>query len=219
MMRTRKTMLALCFALLGLLCLSGCDYKVPENQATASGEELFELCRSCHGAQGEGQQQFHAPAIAGLPQWYIEAQLKKFKSGARGTHPNDVTGMMMRPMTKSFHNDGDLKMVAAYVSMMPKIAPAPVMAQQGDAARGKTLFTPCTACHGQDGSGNEIVKAPPLNHASDWYLLLQLQKFKEGIRGSSGTDIEGAQMVPMMITLKDEQAMKDVVAHIATLRR
>ena len=64
-----------------------------------------------------------------------------------------------------------------------------------------------------------IVKAPPLNHASDWYLLAQLKKFKDGIRGSSGMDIEGAQMMPMANTLKDEQAMKDVVAHIATLRR
>ena len=102
---------ALCL-ILGLLWLTGCDYKVPEKQATASGEELFELCKSCHGEHGEGQQQFHAPAIAGLPQWYIEAELKKFRSGARGTHPSDVTGMMMRPMTKSFHNEGDLTTVA-----------------------------------------------------------------------------------------------------------
>jgi cytochrome c553 len=220
-MRTRKTMY-----LIGLLCLAGCDYKVPKvsefaeaKEATASGEELFELCKSCHGAYGEGQEQFHAPAIAGLPQWYIEAQLKKFRSGARGTHPNDITGMMMRPMTRSFHTAGDLTTVAAFVANMNKVAPEPVMAQQGDAARGKALYTPCTACHGQDGAGNEQVKAPPLNHASDWYLLAQLKKFKDGVRGGTGTDIEGAQMVAQVNILKDEQAMKDVVAHIATLRR
>jgi cytochrome c oxidase subunit 2 len=93
------------------------------------------------------------------------------------------------------------------------------MAQQGDAARGKTLYTPCTACHGPDGNGNEQVKAPPLNHASDWYLLAQLKKFKDGVRGGSAVDIEGAQMIAQVNMLKDEQAMKDVVAHIATLRR
>jgi cytochrome c553 len=204
---------------LGVLGLTGCDYKVPPEQPTASGEEIFELCRSCHGTHGEGQEQFHAPAIAGLPQWYIEAELKKFRSGARGTHPDDVTGMMMRPMTRSFHNDGDMKAVAAYVSSLPPAVGAPVLAKQGDAARGKTLYTPCTACHGPDGAGNEQVKAPPLNHASDWYLVAQLKKFKDGIRGGSGMDIEGAQMMPMAKTLADEQAMKDVVAHIATLRR
>jgi cytochrome c553 len=219
MMRTRKTMFPHCVILAGVLCLAGCDYKVPEKEATASGEELFELCRSCHGAQGEGQQQFHAPAIAGLPQWYIEAQLKKFRSGARGTHPNDITGMMMRPMTRSFHNDGDMTTVAAYVANMPKIAPEPVLAHEGDAARGKALYTPCTACHGPDGAGNEQVKAPPLNHASDWYLLAQLKKYKEGVRGATGTDIEGAAMIAQVAMLKDEQAMKDVVAHIASLRR
>lgn len=218
-MRTRKITRSMAPALLiGALCLAGCDYKVPEKEATASGEELFELCKSCHGANGEGQEQFHAPAIAGLPQWYIEGQLKKFRTGARGTHPNDITGMMMRPMTRSFHNDGDLTTVAAYVANMNKIAPAPVLAQ-GDAARGKALFTPCTACHGPDANGNEQVKAPPLNHASDWYLLAQLKKFKDGVRGGNPIDIEGAQMIAQVTMLKDEQAMKDVVAHITSLRK
>ncbi|MBI2301994.1 MAG: beta-galactosidase trimerization domain-containing protein, partial [Armatimonadetes bacterium] len=30
-----------------------------------------------------------APAIAGLSAWYVEAQLRKFRIGARGTHPSD----------------------------------------------------------------------------------------------------------------------------------
>ena len=88
-----------------------------------------------------------------------------------------------------------------------------------DPARGKALYTPCTACHGPDGNGNEQVKAPPLNHASDWYLLAQLKKFKDHVRGGNAIDIEGAQMIAQVTMLKDEQAMKDVLAHIATLRR
>jgi len=125
----------------------------------------------------------------------------------------------MRPMTRSFHNDADLTEVARYVAGMNKVAPQAALAQAGDAARGKALYTPCTACHGPDGNGNEQVKAPPLNHASDWYLLAQLKKFKEGVRGGNAIDIEGAQMIAQVNMLKDEQAMKDVVAHIATLRR
>ena len=216
-MRTLKTIPRSGAILLGMWLLAGCDYKIPAEQATASGEELFQLCQSCHGENGQGQPQYHAPDIAGLPQWYIEAQLKKFKSGARGTHPDDTTGMMMRPMTMSFHNEGDLKAVAAYVASLPKVVPAPELAG-GDATRGKTLFAPCTACHGPDAAGNPLVHAPPLNHASDWYLLAQLKKFKEGIRGGNPADIEGAQMRPMANTLPDEQAMKDVVAHIVALR-
>jgi cytochrome c553 len=48
-------------------------------------------------------------------------------------------------------------------------------------------------------------------------LLAQLKKFKDGIRGGTLADIEGSQMRPMATALADEQAMKDVVAHIATL--
>jgi cytochrome c oxidase subunit 2 len=129
----------------------------------------------------------------------------------------DRTGMMMRPMTLSFRNEADLKTVAAYVALLPKVSPPNVLAD-GNPARGKTLFAACAACHGTDAAGNAQVKAPPLDHSSDWYLVEQLRKFKGGIRGSSPADIEGAQMRPMMAILTDEQAIKDVVAHIVTLR-
>lgn len=204
-------------AALFLMILAGCGYKVPEKEATASGQEIFQLCSSCHGEAGEGHQEYNAPAIAGLPVWYIEAQLKKFRSGARGAHPADVAGLMMRPMTRSFHNEADLKEVAAYVSKLPRPAPAPVLTG-GSAEHGKTLFTVCTACHQADGSGQPLVKAPPLKQASDWYLFAQLKKFKAGIRGTNAQDIEGAQMRPQASILADEQAMKDVVAYIATLK-
>jgi cytochrome c oxidase subunit 2 len=126
--------------------------------------------------------------------------------------------MLMRPMTKSFHNEGDLKVIAAYVSTLPRPEPAHEL-EGGDPAKGKALFATCSACHGPQGAGMERVKAPPLVHASDWYLLAQLKKFKQGIRGATPADVEGSQMRPMAAALADEQAMKDVVAHIATLGR
>lgn len=198
--------------LLGL----GCGYKVPE-APTARGDEIFKLCGECHGPTGEGNPDYHAPAIAGLPQWYLESQLKKFKSGTRGAHPHDQTGMMMRPMTMALRNEADLKTIAAYVATLPPTMPEPTVG--GDATRGQSLFAVCTACHGPDAKGNEQLKAPPLTHTSDWYLVAQLKKFKDGLRGTNPADVEGATMRPMMATLADEQAMKDVVAHIATLRR
>lgn len=215
--RALKAVQSRCLGVALAVVALGCDYKVPKEQATASGEEIFQLCRQCHGPEGDGRQQYNAPSIAGLPQWYIEAQLKKFRTGARGTHPADITGMQMRPMALSFHNDGDLKAVAAYVSSMPRPEPAPVVAG-GNAAHGQTAYAVCAACHGADGAGNELVKAPPLKRASDWYLLRQLEKFKEGHRGTNPRDIEGAQMRPMAVALVDVQAMKDVVAHITTLK-
>lgn len=202
---------------LALLALAaGCDWDIHPPEATASGQEIFELCTSCHGTQGQGNPKFNAPAIAGMPKWYLEAQLHKFRTGVRGTHPNDITGMQMRPMAISFHNDQDVQAVAGYVASLPR--PQGASTAGGDAAKGQALYAPCTACHGADGAGNEQLKAPPLKHGSDWYLIAQLKKFKAGERGANPGDLEGAQMRPMAAILADEQAMKDVVAHIMTLK-
>jgi len=214
-MRTPISLLRLPM-LFAALVLAGCEYEIHPPEATASGEEIFELCTSCHGSQGQGNPKFNAPAIAGLPKWYLESQLKKFRTGVRGTHPADITGMQMRPMAISFHNDQDLQTVAGYVAGLPR--PTATSSAGGDAAKGAALYAPCTACHGPDGAGNEQLKAPPLKHGSDWYLIAQLKKFKAGERGANPGDLEGAQMRPMAATLADEQAMKDVVAHIMTLK-
>ena len=65
---------------------------------TLPGKELFAACASCHGDNGTGQANIAAPNIAGLPAWYVEAQLVKYRSGIRGAHPDDLEGLRMRPM-------------------------------------------------------------------------------------------------------------------------
>lgn len=88
---------------------------------------------------------------------------------------------------------------------------------EADAAAGKASYGTCLACHGPDGKGNEALKAPPIAGQHDWYLVSQLKKFRAGIRGTNPKDVTGAQMRPMSLTLADEQAVKNVVAHIGTL--
>jgi cytochrome c oxidase subunit II len=63
----------------------------------------------------------------------------------------------------------------------------------------------------------QATNGPPLAHQSDWYLLSSLERFKSGIRGSSPNDANGAVMRGMAAILQDEQAMKDVIAHITSL--
>ena len=75
------------------------------------------------------------------------------------------------------------------------------------------------ACHGPTGGGNEAMRAPPLAKLDDWYVLTQLKKFKAGIRGTNPADLSGATMRPMAATLPDEQAMRDVIAHIQGLSK
>lgn len=194
---------------------TGCNQAAASEDGHTSEKQIFELCAQCHGKDGMGRQDIGAPAIAGLPAWYVDAQLYKFERGFRGTHPADTAGMRMRPMALAVAGPEDMKKVAEYVSLLPKqkVKTKTVM---GDPKRGRALFSPCVACHGPSGKGNEITKAPPLAGLQDWYLLTQLEHFKSGVRGSNPEDLTGTQMKPFASSL-DEQGMKDVVAYIATL--
>jgi cytochrome c553 len=187
-------------------------------QKTLPGSELYAACASCHGKAGEGNLVLKAPLIAGLPAWYVEAQLIKFKTGARGAHPDDLEGLRMRPMSRQMLNDGEVKSVSAYIAQLQAKKPAPSI-EGGDAAAGQAGYATCGACHGPTGAGLEAMKAPPLAGQSDWYLMAQLLKFKSGVRGTAPGDTTGGQMRPMAMTLANEQAIKNVVAHISTMSR
>jgi cytochrome c oxidase subunit 2 len=83
---------------------------------------------------------------------------------------------------------------------------------------GQASYAVCSACHGAQGEGNQMLNAPSLAGQSDWYLKRQLKNFKHGIRGSNNSeDIFGAQMAPMAATLVDDAAIDNVVAYISTL--
>ena len=181
------------------------------------GRKIFALCAQCHGGDAGGNSLFLAPAIAGLKLWYIERQLEFFRSGVRGLHPEDVAGMRMAPMARTLRKDEDLAAVAAYVASLPPTRPEPEI-HGGDAERGKTHYALCGSCHAVDGAGNELMSSPGLKYASDWYLLSQLEKYRAGVRGADpGSNPNAALMGQFAMTLPDEQALKDVVAHIMTL--
>lgn len=184
----------------------------------ARGKELFANCVACHGAAGEGNATLKAPAIAAMPQWYVEAQLQKFQTGARGAHPDDSEGLRMRPMSMTVKGEANISAVAAYVATLAPARPAASLSG-GDVNAGKASYAVCAACHGPAGEGNPALKAPPLTQTQDWYLLAQLTKFKAGVRGAKPEDASGATMRPMALMLADEQAMKNVLAYVRTLAK
>jgi cytochrome c553 len=181
------------------------------------GEKLFGLCIQCHGSEGGGNEVYLAPSIAGMDAWYLEVQLKKFKDGLRGMHPEDTGGMRMEPMSRTLRSDADVSLVSAHIAGLAPVYPEPVL-KGGDAAKGKALYSACMACHGPDASGNQAMGSGPLRYSSDWYLLVSLEKYKAGIRGAAPGDQTGSVMRGMSALLKDQQAMKDVIAYIMTLR-
>lgn len=186
-------------------------------QDLARGEALYGLCTQCHGADGAGDPLSLAPSIGGQPQWYVERQLHNFKQGLRGMHPDDLGGLRMYPMSLSIRSDEDIQALAAYVASLPAIHPEPTV--EGDASKGKAYFVTCAACHGADGAGNQAMNAPRLVGTSDWYLVETLKKYKAGIRGGNPSNANSVMMRGMALSLPDDQAINDVVAHILTLSK
>jgi len=200
----------------GLLALGAALAGTASAEDQERGRSLYALCAQCHGPEGEGMQLSLAPAIAGLDQWYVESQLKMFRSGARGTHPDDMAGMRMHPMSLWLRKDEDITAVASYVASMPRARPEPAVAG-GDPEKGKTLYQTCAQCHGPEAGGDQTKNAPPLRNQSGWYLVDALQKYKAGIRGSNPANSNAILMRGMANILPDDQAIKDVVAYIETL--
>ncbi len=185
--------------------------------ATVFAEEAsYAICVTCHGADGAGNIALNSPAIAGQESWYLETQLKNFKSGIRGAHKADMYGMQMRPMALTLADDAAVTRVSGYVSAMK---PAKITnTVEGNAESGKALYMVCAACHGQDAKGLKAMNSPDLTLQQDWYLVRQLQNFKAGSRGSDPKDVFGQQMRPMAMILANDQAINDVVAYINSLR-
>lgn len=185
-------------------------------KADARGEQLYRNCTICHGPDGQGIPLQLAPALTGLSEKYLVEQLKKFKSGLRGAHAEDVAGLRMLPMAQTMITEDDMQAVASYIVSLGS-SPIETTLEGGDPVKGQATYATCLACHGPDGKGNDLLNAPSLVNQHDWYHLVQLKNFKSGVRGSNPQDISGAQMRPMSMLLADEQMMKDVIAYINTL--
>jgi len=197
------------------LGLAACD-ATPPPVGMVRGAELFETCQPCHGPQAAGNPDIQAPAIAGLPQWYIEAQLHGFQQGWRGKHPDDLAGLRMRPMAVTLNRDGDIESVAQYVAAMEPHYPESTL--HGNAGAGAAQYEAvCTACHGPAARGDEVLRAPPIVQLPDWYLVQELQNFRQGARGADPADTWGITMRSNTLAMTD-QAMADVIAYVQTLR-
>lgn len=213
----RSAYVGLIAAIVAAACLVlGCESS--PRSANARGQAVFDTCRPCHGNAGAGDATLGAPPIAGLPEWYVTAQLQKFQGDIRGAHPDDMEGHRMRPMARTLYRPGDLEAVAKYVAALPPTTAAATL-MRGDRTAGEARYAVCTACHGVDGKGNQDLGAPPLVGQADWYMASQLAKFKNGMRGAHPEDITGMQMAAMATTLEDSTAIHDVVAYIRTLAR
>lgn len=219
MIRTQKSefhRLTFCSLLLliGGLGLAGC--RSGTTDAATRGKEVFETCVPCHNSDGSGNESIGAPNIAGMKEWYVAEELDKFRSGVRGKQFNDLEGLRMGPMAASLISEEDVKAVSHYVETLPPVRHPTSL--PGDPQAGAALFATCAACHGDNGAGNQDLKAPRIAGTDDWYLATELRKFRSGVRGTNPKDAEGRLMRPMARTLANEDAIRNVVAYVETLK-
>lgn len=180
-----------------------------------TGQASYAVCAACHGASGEGNEMLNAPNLTVLPAWYMERQLHNFKSGLRGADSNDTYGAQMAPMAATLTNEAAIRSLSAYIDTLPDVASAATLT--GDPARGKNLFATCSSCHGENAQGIWSINAPALKGMNDWYLVRQLEHYRQGIRGAHPQDLHGKQMNLVSGMLRDEQDVRDVVAYINSL--
>ena len=86
-----------------------------------------------------------------------------------------------------------------------------------DRSLGAELFETCALCHGPTGAGNADIAAPVIAGLPVWYVVVQLESFKAGMRGKHPEDLPGLRMRPIALTLRDEGDLQAVAEHVASL--
>lgn len=79
------------------------------------GKLIYLQCANCHGFKGEGKVESKSPPLNTLEDWFQLEQLRKFKSGLRGKHPQDAEGNAMRLAVMGL-SDEDMKNVTRYIA-------------------------------------------------------------------------------------------------------
>jgi cytochrome c553 len=206
-------MIATVGSLTGVLTMAGCARS--SVAASISGAELFEACVPCHGAAGQGSAVLGAPAIAGLPAWYVSAQLERFQTGVRGRHADDVQGLRMQAMSRQLRSEMETSVVARHVASLPRVTNTAAIGG-GDAAAGQRAYLLCASCHGVTGTGYEAGRVPPLAGMDDWYVAAQIRKFQNGVRGTMPGDAFGPVMRAVAAPLSTEN-INQVAAYVHAL--
>jgi cytochrome c oxidase subunit 2 len=173
-------------------------------------------CSACHGAAGEGNAALGAPALTQLSADYLARQLRHFINGVRGAHPDDAAGKRMALSVANLDEADVARLATLIATELPPARPA--SANKGDASRGEDYYVNlCSACHGGNAQGNDVLGAPALAGLNDWYLRSSYQSYLDGLRGSHPDDFYGAQMSRLAPALADRDDIDDVIAFITTL--
>ncbi|HRF13303.1 MAG: c-type cytochrome [Candidatus Accumulibacter phosphatis] len=151
-----------------------------------SGEEIYELCRSCHLPSAGGLSDGSIPQLAGQHSSVLIKQMADIRAGVRD-NPT------MYPFAALLTDPQELADVAAYIEGLC----IPVehgryegqdVAQQ--VATGKVLYEKeCRACHGASGEGFRDKAYPVIAGQHYKYLLRQMTEIRDGKRRNANPEM------------------------------
>ena len=75
---------------------------------------------------------------------------------------------------------------------------------------GKSLYSKCIQCHGDNGHGVESEQGPRIAGQYDWYIVSQIKAFLSGTR-------KNPKMLPFIKGLRDKE-IADLAAYVAGLK-
>lgn len=101
-----------------MLALLGASCRREPAVDTSRGRAAFGQCAACHGADGSGSRASGAPPLNRTDDWYLLAQLGKFRRAVRGIHPDDASGAIMRSMALALPDDRAMSDVVAYITSL-----------------------------------------------------------------------------------------------------
>jgi cytochrome c553 len=84
------------------------------------GRLLYEeRCMACHRYNGSGELAFKAAPLTGLQDWYLVAQLRKFRAGIRGRSRSDEDGSKMHQVASDL-DDSEFRDVVAHIAHLAR---------------------------------------------------------------------------------------------------
>ena len=186
------------------------------------GEDVYQVCAPCHGAEGEGGGGGDYPRLAGMGVGYLTQQLEAFQKRERLSIP-------MFPFTEERElSRQDILDVSTYISAIKLSNRMPEMAddtdgyirllaakrvmqiprEKGNLENGKKLFDgACTHCHGEKAEGKWFDPLLAGQHIK--YLRLQ---FDEMLNENRNHPMQDKLIKPL-----SPDDINDILAYLSTL--
>jgi cytochrome c553 len=171
-------------------------------------------CATCHGQTGEGIEEAKAPAIAGLPDYYLLDQIAKFRQGLRKGEDDTGSGFVAEMHREAVElEDALFQQLAIHIASLPVKRPKRTVA--GDPEAGSQPYQElCASCHGAEAQGDPVKRTPPLHAFQDWYLVEQIRRFRAGLRKPDATHGESLQMHAMALRFPSLDEAREIALYI-----